>query len=195
MDIYCIYENNSIECPDNSTIKIKILEHGKIIKMDNISLEKRNNSYIIYNNFIETGYIKKNSEMEYNNSKFIIDKEGFKKLSKGIIYFNIVHDEKNIATINSFKNTLTIHLYDNLNKIPVFIYIAILSKKLKVIHKKIYFGKKFILPFAAMIIPTIASIESFLNINFSFFIVLISLILILFPFILILYYSFQKSLF
>jgi len=59
MDIYCIYENNSIECPDNSITKIKILDHGKIIKMDNISLEKHNNSYIIYNNFIETGYIKK----------------------------------------------------------------------------------------------------------------------------------------
>jgi len=163
--------------------------------MDNITLEKRNNSYIIYNNFIETGYIKKNSEMEYNNSKFIIDKEGFKKLSKGIIYFNIVYDKKNIATINSFKDTLTINIHDNLNKIPVFIYIAVISKNLKVLHKKVYFGKKFMLPIAGAIIPAVTSIGSFLNINFSFFTFLILLIFVLSPFILILYYSFQKSLF
>lgn len=195
MDIYCVYENTSIKCPDNSTTKIKILDHGKIIKMDNITLEKHNNLYIIYNNFIEAGYIKKNSEMEYNNSKFIIDNEGFKRLNKGIVYFNIISNEEEIAVINSFNDTLTINIYDNVNKIPVFIYIAVVSKHLKVIHKKIYFGKKFMLPLAGTIIPSITSICPFLKIKLNFFTFLILLIFVLFSFSVILYYTFRKSLF
>jgi len=132
MDTIYVYENHKITGPDG--YNVDITKSGKDIKIegtDNILLKWGKGKYIISNNFIDDGDIKRNSIMNYNGNIFIIPKDYIKNYGIINLSFPIYSNNKEIAYISRLKNSLSITIERKDYIIPVVIYVAVLSTKLK----------------------------------------------------------------
>ncbi len=106
-DTIYIYENHKITGPDG--YNVDIIKSGKDIKIegtDNILLKWEKGKYIISNNFIEVGNLKRSSVLDYSGNIFIIPKDYIKNSGVRRLNFPIYHNNKEIGYINRFKNTL-----------------------------------------------------------------------------------------
>jgi len=133
-DTIYIYENHKITGPDGYNVNIITSDQGKDINIegtDNIILKWEDKKYTISNNFIDKGYIKRNSVMDYNGNIFVIPKDYIKNYGIIKLSFPIYSNNKEIAYISKLKNSLSITIERKEYIIPVIIYIAVISTKLK----------------------------------------------------------------
>jgi len=168
-DTIYIYENHKITGPEGYNVDIIISDHGKDINIegtDNIILKRENGKYIISNNFIEEGDIKRNSVMYYSGNSFSIPKKDIKNLKSGKLNFPIYSQNKEIAYINKFKNSLNINIEEKDYIIPVIIYIAVLSTKLKEKFGRLYI-KTGSLNIAGLVMYSLLGISSVVGIGIN----------------------------
>ncbi len=140
-----VYLNNKITGPNGYAVDIVKSQNGKYITVegsDNITLEYKEGRYIISHNFIEEGFLQKNSIMDYRRTHFSVDQKGIKNFKKQKINFSIYSGNKEIAYINTFKNSLNIGIEYTDYVAPVIIYISVLSRRLKTKFGHIYLRGK-----------------------------------------------------
>ncbi len=148
------YENRRITGENGFSAEIIPENRWREISIEgsiNINLSLENGIYIIRHNYLEEGYVKKNSVMEYEGKTFIIDHQGLKNLKMNKINFYIFSGETRVAYVNVFRKDVNIDVDDPQYIIPVMIYIAILSKKLKTRGNKIYLKNRNLIAFGSMI--------------------------------------------
>ncbi len=177
-DTIYVYENHKITGPDGYNVDIIISDHGKEITIegtDNIQLKQEKGKYIISHNFLEEGSLERGSAMEYMGSNFWIPKKDMKKLNMGNIDFAIYSQNIEVAYINKFKNSLNINVEKKDCIIPVMIYIAVLSRRLKERFGKLYM-KTGTMRLGTLIAPSLGGISSFIGIDaHSFMLSVVSL--------------------
>jgi len=162
-----VYKNHKITGPDGYNLDIIISDHGKDITMegtDNILLERKKGKYIISHNFLEEGYVERNSIMNYRENSFSIPKTGMKNLGMGNIDFAIYSQDSEVAYVTRYKNSLSINVERKDYIIPVMIYIAVLSRRIKEKFGKLYM-KTGTLHLGALIIPSLSGIFSFIGVD------------------------------
>ncbi|WP_298275704.1 hypothetical protein [Ferroplasma sp.] len=148
------YENRRITGENGFSAEIIPENRWREISIEgsiNINLSLENGIYIIRHNYLKEGYVKKNSVMEYEGKTFIIDHQGLKNLKMNKINFYIFSGETRVAYVNVFRKDVNIDVDDPQYIIPVMIYIAILSKKLKTRGNKIYLKNRNLIAFGSMI--------------------------------------------
>jgi len=148
------YENRKITAGNGFSAEIIQENRWREISIEgsiNISLSLENGVYIIRHNYLEEGYVKKNSVMEYEGKTFNIDREGLKNLKMNKINFYIFSGETEVAFINVFRKEVNIDVDDPQYIVPVMIYIAILSKRLKTRGNKIYLKNRNLIAFSSTI--------------------------------------------
>ncbi len=136
-----VYKNHKITGPDGYAVDIIVSNHGNDITIegsDNITLKREEGKYIISHNFLEEGTLEKNSVMEYKGARFSVGKEGKKNLKARKIDFTIYSHKGEVAFINKFKQSLNININNKYYIIPVIIYIAVLSRRLKEKFGRLY---------------------------------------------------------
>ena len=80
--------------------------------------------------------------MDYRRTHFSVDQKGIKNFKKQKINFSIYSGNKEIAYINTFKNSLNIGIEYTDYVAPVIIYISVLSRRLKTKFGRIYLRGK-----------------------------------------------------
>ena len=177
-DTIYVYENHKITGPDGYNVDIIISDHGKEITIegtDNIQLKREKGKYIISHNFLEEGSLERGSAMDYMGNNFWIPKKDMKKLNMGNIDFAIYSQNIEVAYINKFKNSLNKSIEKKNYIIPVMIYIAVLSRRLKERFGKLY-TKIGALRLGGLIMPSMGGIFSFIGIDVhSFMLSIVSL--------------------
>ncbi len=135
------YSNHKITGENGFSAEIIPENHWKEISIEgsiNIKLSLENGVYIIRHNLLEAGYVSKNSSMEYEGNNFMIDHQGLKNLNSNKINFYVISGDVHIAFINVFRKEMNIDLDEPEYLIPVMIYIAIISKRLRTYWNKIH---------------------------------------------------------
>ncbi len=148
------YENRKITGENGFSAEIIPEDRWREISIEgsiNISFSLENGVYIIRHNYLEEGYVKKNSVMEYEGKTFNIDHEGLKNLKMNKINFYIFSGGTEVAFINVFRKEVNIDVDDPQYIVPVMIYIAILSKRLKTRGNKIYLKNRNLIAFSSTI--------------------------------------------
>ncbi len=135
------YSDHKITGENGFSAEIIPGNHWKEISIEdsiNVKLSLENGVYIIRHNFLEEGYVRKNSAMEYEGNNFIIDPQGLKNLNSNKINFDITSGDEHVAFINVFRKEINIDLDEPKYIIPVIIYIAVLSRRLKIFGGKVH---------------------------------------------------------
>ena len=135
------YSDHKITGENGFSVEIIQENHWNKISIEgsiNVQLSMENGLYIISHNFLEEGYIRKNSYMEYERNNFMIDHQGLKNLNSNRINFDIISGDEHIAYINVFRKEVNIDLDEPRYIIPVIIYIAVLSRRLRIFGGKVH---------------------------------------------------------
>ena len=170
-DTIYVYENHKITGPDGYNVDIIISDHGKEITIegtDNIQLKREKGKYIISHNFLEEGSLKKSSGMEYKGNNLYIPKKYVKDLSAKKLDFAIYSQNIEVAYINKYKNSLNINVEQKEYVIPVIIYIAVLSRRLKERFGHLYM-KTGALPLGVVFVYSLLAISSVLGVGINSF--------------------------
>jgi hypothetical protein len=184
-DTIYVYENHKITGPDGYNVNIIISDHGKEITIegtDNIQLKREKGKYIISHNFLEEGSLERSSVMDYRGNSFSVPKKDMKKLEAGKLDFTIYSQNEEVAYINKFKNSLNVNVEKKDYAVPVIIYIAVLSRRLKEKFGQLYMHSKIPHIVVSVIYPLLG-ISSVLgvSINSPALYILSILIIIAFP--------------
>ena len=135
------YSNHKITGENGFSAEIISENHWKEITIEgsiNVKLSLEGGVYVIRHNFLDEGYVRKNSSMEYEGNNFIIDHQGLKNLNSNRINFDIISGDEHVAFINVFRKEVNIDLDEPKYIIPVMIYIAIISKRLRTFGGKVH---------------------------------------------------------
>ena len=135
------YSDHKITGENGFSAEIIPGNHWKEISIEgsiNVKLSLENGVYVIRHNFLDEGYVRKNSSMEYEGHDFIIDHQGLKNLNSNKINFYVISGDVHVAFINVFRKEMNIDLDEPEYIIPVMIYIAIISKRLRTYWNKIH---------------------------------------------------------
>jgi hypothetical protein len=178
------YANHKILGKNGFSAEIIPENYWKEISIEgsiNLNLTLENGVYIIKHNYLEEGYVKKNSVMEYGRNTFNIDSQGLKYLKMGKINFYIFSGETQVAYINVFRKEVNIDVDEPVYLIPVMVYIAILSKKFKTHRNKIYLKNRsgiILSSFAYLFAGTISMTGLEIGNNYELLLLLIPLVFI-----------------
>jgi hypothetical protein len=135
------YSNHKITGENGFSAEIIPENHWKEIAIEgsiNVKLSLENGVYVIRDNFLEAGYVSRNSSMEFKGNNFKIDPQGLKNLNSNTINFYVISGDESVAFINVFRKEVNIDLDEPEHLIPVMIYIALLSKRLRIFGGKVH---------------------------------------------------------